>query len=94
MDQLRIWDSARTDQQILADFQTSRTGRWTDGPPVLQLVQLQPNSIQVFWDAISSFRVLEGAATVDGTFAPLPTDQNSTNIPMGANVMRFFRVRK
>jgi hypothetical protein len=24
----------------------------------------------------------------------LPTDQNSTNIPMGANVMRFFRVRK
>jgi hypothetical protein len=94
MDQLRIWDTVRTDQQILADFHSSRTGRWTDGPPLVRLAQLQPNSIQVFWDAISSFRVLEGATTIDGTFVPLLTDQNSTNIPMGANAMRFFRVRK
>jgi hypothetical protein len=94
MDQLRIWDTARTAEQILADFQSTRTGRWTDGPPIVRVAQLQPNSVQLFWDAISSFRILEGATTVDGTFVPLLTDQNSTNISMGANAMRFFRVRK
>ena len=94
IDQLRIWDSSRSDPQILANLHVTRGARWPDVGPIVQLAQLQPNSVQLYWDALSSYRILEGAPTVNGPFVPLLTDQNSTNIPMGAYSMRYFRVRK
>jgi hypothetical protein len=94
LDQVRIWDAARTPEQIAADLYLSRSGHWIDANTKVRVAQLQPNSVQVFWDAVSSYRGLEGAASVSGPFVTLPTDQNSTNIVYGANAMRFFRVRK
>ena len=45
-------------------------------------------------DALSGYRILEGSSSVMGPYATLPTDQNSTNIAVGVNAMRFFRVRR
>jgi hypothetical protein len=89
-----MWDYARTTEQIAADLYLSRSGRWVDASTEVKIAQLQPNFFQIFWDALSGYRVLEGATSVSGPFVPLPTDQNSTNIAYGANAMRFFRVRK
>jgi hypothetical protein len=94
LDQVRIWDSVRSPEQIWADLHLSRTGHLVDLNPEVRVAQLQPNSVQVFWDALSSYRVLEGATSITGPFAPLSTDQNSTNITYGSNPIRFFRVRK
>ncbi|HEY6227401.1 MAG TPA: LamG-like jellyroll fold domain-containing protein, partial [Verrucomicrobiae bacterium] len=94
LDQVRMWDYARTTEQIAADLYLSRSGRWVDASTEVKIAQLQPNFFQIFWDALSGYRVLEGATSVSGPFVPLPTDQNSTNIAYGANAMRFFRVRK
>jgi hypothetical protein len=94
IDQLRIWDTARSDEQILADLNLTRGSRWPDVGPIVRLAQLQPNSMQVFWDAVSGYRILEGSSSVMGPYATLPTDQNSTNIAVGVNAMRFFRVRR
>jgi hypothetical protein len=94
LDVVRLWDSARSDEQIVADFHQARSAHaYADVPPVVHLTPLG-NSVQVFWDPLSGFRRLEGATIVDGTYLPLGTDQNSTNILMGPNVMRFFRVRQ
>jgi hypothetical protein len=94
LEQLKIWDLAHTPEQITADLYLTRAGHWVDIDPEVRVAQLQPNSVQVFWDALSPYRVLEGAASVMGPFTRLPTDQNSTNIVYGANPMRVFRVRK
>jgi hypothetical protein len=93
-DQLKIWDTARSPEEMLVDLHLSRSGHLLDVDPAVRVARLQPNSIQVFWDALSSYRVLEGATSVMGPFTRLPTDQNSTNIAYGANPMRIFRVRK
>ena len=94
LDVVRMWDTARSDEQIVADYHQARSAHaYADVPPVVHLTPLG-NSVQVFWDPISGFRKLEGATVVDGTYLPLGTDQNSTNILMGPNVMRFFRVRQ
>jgi hypothetical protein len=94
LDQVKIWDTARSPEQIIVDLHLSRANHLVDVDPEVRLAQLQPNSIQVFWDALSSYRLLEGATSVMGPFTRLPTDQNSTNIIYGANPIRFFRVRK
>jgi hypothetical protein len=94
LDQVKIWDTARTSEQMMADLHLSRSGHMVDTNPEVRIAQLQPNSVQVFWDALSSWRILEGASSVSGPFTTLSTDQNSTNIIQGANAMRFFRVRK
>jgi hypothetical protein len=94
IDQFRVWDTARTDEQILADLHLTRGSRWPDSGPIVRLVQLQPNSMQVFWDALSGYRILEGSSSVMGPYTTLPTDQNSTNIAVGVNAVRFFRVRR
>ena len=94
VDQLRTWDSARSDAQIAADYYLTRNGHgFQESAPVARIEQLQPGSLQVFWDALSGYRVLEGAAAVEGPWFKLPTDQNSTNISV-ANPVRFFRVRQ
>ena len=93
IDQLRIWNTPRSDEQIAADYHLTRsTHGLTDEPPVVRIDPGQ-NSVQVFWDAISGYRVLEGATTVDGSYVTLPTDQNSTNIIIDAGT-RYFRVRR
>jgi hypothetical protein len=94
IDQFRVWDTTRSDEQILADLHLTRGSRWPDTGPIVRLAQLQPNSVQVFWDAISGYRILEGSSSVMGPYATLPTDQNSTNIAIGVNAMRYFRVRR
>jgi hypothetical protein len=94
MDQVKIWDTARSPEQIMADLHLSRSGHMIDTNPEVRIAQLQPNSVQVFWDALSSWRILEGSPSVSGPFTTLSTDQNSTNILQGANAMRYFRVRK
>ncbi|HEX7861437.1 MAG TPA: LamG-like jellyroll fold domain-containing protein [Verrucomicrobiae bacterium] len=94
MDQLKIWDTARTDEQIASDYHSTRnTHGYLDEAPLVRLTR-GADSVQVFWDPLSGWRRLEGATSADGIFVPLATDQNSTNIGMGANPMRFFRVRK
>ena len=93
-DQFKLWDTARTDEQIIADYHQARsTHEYTDLPPEVRLTAGE-NSVQVFWDPLSGYRKLEGATTLDGAFVPLATDQNSTNIPMQQNSTRFFRVRR
>jgi hypothetical protein len=95
MDQVRTWETARSNQQIAADYYLSRAAHgFAASAPTVRVEQLQPNSIQIYWDALSSYRTLEGATTIDGVFTPLPTDQNSTNIAFGGSSMRFFRVRQ
>jgi hypothetical protein len=94
IDAPRLWEYARAEDQMLADLHTTRAGHWLDAPPEVAITQTSTNAVQVYWDALSSWRVLEGSATIDGVFTKLNTDQNSTNIVIGANPMRYFRVRK
>jgi hypothetical protein len=94
LDVVRMWNSARTDEQIAADYHQARTAHgYADVPPMVHLTPLG-NSVQVYWDPLSGFRKLEGATVIDGSYLPLGTDQNSTNILMGPNAIRFFRVRQ
>jgi hypothetical protein len=93
MDQLRTWSAARTDEQIAADYHLTRnTHGFSDEAPVVRITP-GVESVQVFWDALSGYRVLEGSAAIDGTYTTLPTDQNSTNI-VNSGETRFFRVRR
>lgn len=93
LDQMRVWNVARTDQQIAADYHATRnTHGFIDEAPLVRITPLV-NSVQVYWDALSRYRILEGSATADGAYVLLPTDQNSTNITAGAGT-RFFRVRR
>ena len=95
MDGVKIWNIARTDAQILSDYHLSRSGHGlVDPAPVVRIARLQPNSYQLFWDAISSYRKLEASVAATGPWISLPTDQNSTNVPIGANSIGFFRVKK
>ncbi|MGZ8940431.1 MAG: LamG-like jellyroll fold domain-containing protein, partial [Limisphaerales bacterium] len=93
-DQLKLWSTARSDEQLVADFQQARnTHAYADLPPEVRLTAVE-NFVQVYWDPLSGYRKLEGATTLNGGFVPLATDQNFTNINMGPNQMRFFRVRR
>lgn len=94
LDTLKFWEYARADDQIIADQHTSRSGHMSDVPPTVQIAQTQTNAVQIFWDPLSSWRILEGSSAIDSGFVQLNTDQNSTNIVFGANPIRFFRVRK
>lgn len=95
LDAIRIWETARTDAQIAADFHTSRAGHIAaDAAPEVHITRLQPNSYQIHWDALSSYRKLEAATSITGPWTPLLTDQNSTNVPIGANSNRYFQVKK
>ena len=94
IDQLKTWNTARTDEQIVADYNLARnTHGFANLPPTVRLTRMD-NSVQVFWDPLSGYRTLEGASTVDGNYSVLATDQNSTNILFGPNSTRFFRVRE
>jgi hypothetical protein len=93
IDQLRTWSTLRTDEQIAADFHSTRsTHGFAEEAPEVQIVR-GIDSVQVFWDALSGYRILEGATAIDGSYLTLPTDQNSTNITKGAGT-RFYRVRR
>jgi len=95
LDQVRLAPNVRAVDLLIADYQALRNSHgFIDVAPNVQIVRLQSNSFQVYWDALSSWRILEGAASVAGPFTTLATDQNSTNIAVGANPIRFFRVRK
>jgi hypothetical protein len=94
IDQFKTWTTARSDEQIKADYHLARnTHGFTDEAPTVHLTQGE-NAVQVFWDPLSGYRSLEGSTTADGNYVSMGTDQNSTNIAVGANAMRFFRVRK
>lgn len=96
IDQVRIWDAARTDQEILADYHLNRSGHGyvPDAAPEVQITRLAPTSMQVHWDAISGFRMLQSAAQPEGPWTTLGTDQNTTNIVTGATARRYFRVMR
>ena len=93
IDQVKTWNTARTDEQIAADYHQARnTHSFADVQPAVQIYD-RDGSVQVHWDPLSSYRILEGAPTPSGPYVRLSTDQNSTNIIKGPNSKRFFRVR-
>ena len=94
VDQVKTWNTARSDEQIAADFHQARnTHSFADLAPSVQIYDRE-SSVQVHWDSLSSYRILEGSPTANGTYVQLRTDQNSTNILKGPNSTRFFRVRR
>jgi hypothetical protein len=94
IDQVKTWNTARTDEQIAADFHQARNSHsFVDLEPAVQIYDRE-SSVQVHWDPLSSYRILEGASTPNGTYVQLRTDQNSTNILKAPNSTRFFRVRR
>ncbi|HVK57510.1 MAG TPA: LamG-like jellyroll fold domain-containing protein, partial [Candidatus Kapabacteria bacterium] len=94
IDQLKIWERARSDEQLVSDYNVARnTHGFSDEAPAVMVNRTGP-SVQVFWDPLSGYRLLEGATQADGTYLPLGTDQNSTNIAFGSEPIRFFRVKK
>jgi hypothetical protein len=94
IDQVKAWNTARSDAQIAADFHQARiTHSFADLAPSVQIYDRE-TSVQIHWDSLSSYRILEGSPTANGTYVQLRTDQNSTNIIKGPNSTRFFRVRR
>jgi hypothetical protein len=93
IDQFRMWSTARSAEQIAADCHATRSGHgFADAPPSLRIAP-SGDGVEVFWDPLSSYRVLESSVQLEGPYLRLPTDQNTTNLP-SSGALRFFRVRR
>jgi hypothetical protein len=93
IDQFRMWSTARSTEQIAADCHATRSSHgFADAPPSLRIAP-SGDGVELFWDPLSSYRVLESSVQLEGPYLRLPTDQNTTNLP-SSGALRFFRVRR